>query len=110
MRYDHEFGDPRDRRYGGRRGAGPRNHPFYYDPVPRGRHARPDYWWIGEHAMEPGHAMGRYDDQYADFGRMNRPHYSPVGGMYHGTGGRFARRTPRPIREPSRFSDWTRWF
>lgn len=72
-----------------------------------------DYWWLGEHAL--GH--GRYGSDFADderfrrFSQRTRPHYSPVGGMYPPMGGSYLKdRTPGPLRESTRFSDWTRWF
>lgn len=72
-----------------------------------------DYWWLGEHAL--GH--GRYGSDFADderfrrFSQRTRPRYSPVGGMYPPMGGSFLEdRTPGPLRESTRFSEWTRWF
>jgi len=75
-----------------------------------GRYGR-DYWWIGEHALGPASEGSRYDEAYRRFDEESHPRYSPVGGMYHAMGGRYAyNRAPRPLREETWFSDWTRWF
>ena len=75
-----------------------------------GRYGR-DYWWIGEHALGREGQSGRYDDRYQRFDRESHPRYSPVGGMYHAMGGQYMYdRAPRPLREDTWFSDWTRWF
>lgn len=70
-----------------------------------------DYWWLGERELERRGMIGGYDEAYRRFGDMHRPRYSPVGGMYGSVGGGYAMgRAPRPLREPTWFSDWTRWF
>lgn len=70
-----------------------------------------DYWWLGEHELDRQGIHTHYDEAYRRFDRMNHPRFSPVGGMYPAWGGEYsARRPPRAIREPTRFSDWTRWF
>lgn len=85
---------------GGMQPSGPRHAPY-------GR----DYWWIGEHALGPEGRSSQYDDRYQRFDRESHPRYSPVGGMYHAMGGQYAyNRAPRPLREDTWFSDWTRWF
>lgn len=104
-RYESQYGQGR---YGSEFGQG--RYGSRYDRGLRPRRERPDYWWIGEHATQAGNSSLAYDDEYATFGRLTRPRYSPVGGMYQGMGGRYMRHTPRPLREPMRFSDWTRWF
>lgn len=95
-RYGRDFEAPRGygRDFGARRG-----------------HGRDD-WWIGEHAMPRG-GRNPYDAAYGEEGDGERwhPRFSPVGGMYPSMGGRYAfQRAPRPLREPMRFSEWTRWF
>jgi hypothetical protein len=71
-----------------------------------------DYWWMGERAM-PRQGRGRtgYDQGYREFSERNRPRFSPVGGMHNAMGGDYAAgRAPRPLRENTWFSEWTRWF
>ena len=56
-------------------------------------------------------AIGPYDRGYQEFDRQSHPRYSPIGGTYPAMGGRYAyHRPPRPLREDTWFSDWTRWF
>lgn len=70
-----------------------------------------DLWWLGEHELRRQGRLGRYDRAYADFDRHSHPRYSPVGGTYPAMGGSYAyHRPPRPLREDTWFSDWTRWF
>lgn len=85
---------------GGMRTGGPR-------PAPYGR----DFWWLGEHELRRGGYQPRYDEAYQRFDRESHPRFTPVGGMYGAMGGRYAySRPPRPLREDTWFSDWTRWF
>ena len=75
-----------------------------------GRYGR-DYWWLGERAMPRGRYGSDYDRGYRNFDERNHPRFSPVGGMYPHVGGGYAAGSmPRPIREGTWFSDWTRWF
>lgn len=68
-----------------------------------------DEWWLGGH--HPGRYDEEYDRAYQEFDRQNRPRFSPVGGTYAAMGGQYQyRRAPRPLREDTWFSDWTRWF
>lgn len=84
---------------GGYRTGGPRE---------RGGEGGGDYWWMGERAYPRDRG---YDPEYRRFDRENRPQYSPIGGMYHAMGGEYRYgRPPRPLREDTWFSDWTRWF
>lgn len=70
-----------------------------------------DYWWLGEHELRRRGVIGPYDRGYQEFDRQWHPRYSPVGGTYPAMGGRYAyHRPPRPLREDTWFSDWTRWF
>lgn len=69
-----------------------------------------DYWWLGERAFERERERDSYDVAYRRFNERTRPRYSPVGGTYHAMGGDYQRRPPRPLREETWFSDWTRWF
>jgi hypothetical protein len=70
-----------------------------------------DYWWLGEREMERRGRRRAYDESYRRFAEAHRPRFSPVGGMQPAMGGGYlTRRGPRPLREPTRFSDWTRWF
>ena len=70
-----------------------------------------DYWWLGEHELRRQGSLGSYDRYYTEFDRQAHPRYSPVGGTYAAMGGRYAyHRPPRPLREDTWFSDWTRWF
>ena len=70
-----------------------------------------DYWWLGEHELRRRGGFGRYDEAYERFSERTHPRFSPVGGMYPPMGGRhFSTHPPRPIRENTWFSDWTRWF
>ena len=106
---------------------GPRSRGDRYDRGYRGydapfRSARPDagpraapyggdYWLLGERELLRQGYRDRYDDAYRRFDERARPRYSPVGGMYPATGGyRSGPDLPRPVRENTRFSDWTRWF
>ena len=111
MRYgDFDFRDRPRGRFNRRPRMSPHRYGSQYDATPYDRPGRPDYWWIGEHATRGGAPMSGYDDDYSTFDRLARPRYSPVGGMYHAMGGTYSRRPPRPLREPTRFSEWTRWF
>lgn len=96
--YGGDYGRGRGSRYGGEYGT-------------RGQQPRRyggDYWWLGERAFPQ---PASYDDAYRDFDREHHPRISPVGGMYHAMGGEYGyRRPPRPLREETWFSDWTRWF
>lgn len=77
----------------------------------RGRAYGNDYWWLGEHELRRRGRLGGYDQSYRRFSEDTHPRYSPVGGMYPPFGGRYlARNPPRPLRENTWFSDWTRWF
>lgn len=77
----------------------------------RGRGYGRDYWWLGTHGVPDESQSGGYDRAYRDFDRQSHPRYSPVGGTYAAMGGRYAyNRPPRPLREDTWFSDWTRWF
>lgn len=77
----------------------------------RGAQRVRDYWWLGEHELRRQGRYARYDEAYRRFDEQHRPRYTPVGGMYHAMGGRYAyRRTPGPLRDDTWFSDWTRWF
>jgi hypothetical protein len=69
-----------------------------------------DYWWLGEREMERQGNRATYDEAYRRFSERYRPRFSPVGGMHPATSGRYASRPPRALREPTWFSDWTRWF
>jgi hypothetical protein len=70
-----------------------------------------DYWWIGERAMPQPRYGADYDRAYRNFDESHRPRFSPVGGMYPHVGNGYAPGSmPRPIREGTWFSDWTRWF
>lgn len=70
-----------------------------------------DYWLLGERELLRQGYRDRYDDAYRRFDERTRPRYSPVGGMYPAAGGyRSGPALPRPLRENTRFSDWTRWF
>ena len=70
-----------------------------------------DYWWLGEHELRRRGQLERYDEAYERFDRETHPRYSPVGGTYSAMGGRYAyHRPPRPLRDDTWFSDWTRWF
>jgi hypothetical protein len=70
-----------------------------------------DYWWLGEHALGRSRNSGNYDRSYQRFSEEHHPRFSPVGGMYPAVGGRFMRgELPRPLRDSTWFSDWTRWF
>jgi hypothetical protein len=111
-----------DSRDFGRRGRGPRteypgSNPEHQD---RGGGRRDDvagtgyggdYWWLGERELRRRGFASRYDSRYRDGPGAYRPRFSPVGGMYGPVGGMSARgRPPRPLAEPTRFSEWTRWF
>jgi hypothetical protein len=70
-----------------------------------------DFWWLGEHELNRQGYFDRPDRAFAEFDRHAHPRYSPVGGTYAAMGGSYAyHRPPRPLREDSWFSDWTRWF
>ncbi len=70
-----------------------------------------DYWWLGEHEMRRHPRYHQYDRGYQRFDERNHPRYSPVGGTYGAMGGEYAyHRPPRPLRDDTWFSDWTRWF
>lgn len=70
-----------------------------------------DYWWLGSHGIPEGGRSGVYDRAYRDLDRQSHPRFSPVGGTYAAMGGQYAyHRPPRPLREDTWFSDWTRWF
>ena len=70
-----------------------------------------DFWWLGEHEMRRNPRFHQYDRGYERFDDRNHPHYSPVGGAYGAMGGEYAyHRPPRPLRDDTWFSDWTRWF
>lgn len=70
-----------------------------------------DYWWLGEREMIRNGPPPHYDEAYRRFNAQTHPRFSPVGGTYHAMGGRFMYdRPPRPLREDTWFSDWTRWF
>ncbi len=100
--------DQYDDGYRGSRGpSGPRgNAPRQQSPGYGG-----DYWLLGEREFIRQGYRDRYDEAYRRFDARNQPRYSPVGGMYGGAGTyRGGRDLPRPIRENTRFSDWTRWF
>lgn len=80
-------------------------------PGPRLSGYGDDYWWLGEHELRRRGAIGPYDRGYQEFDRQSHPRYSPIGGTYPAMGGRYAyHRPPRPLREDTWFSDWTRWF
>jgi hypothetical protein len=105
MRYDQPFREPAVSREYGAKGRPDNSGPD------RGWSMRRDpagQWWLGERAMP--RQGGRYDTEYEAFSRMNRPRFTPVGGMYGPISGSYVRGVPRPVREPTRFSDWTRWF
>lgn len=102
---------------GYRRGRGNRPAPEGYRSAYQDRPGEPprpydrDYWWLGEHELRRRGALNRYDEAYARFDREWHPRYSPVGGTYGAMGGSYAyRRPPRPLRDDTWFSDWTRWF
>jgi hypothetical protein len=105
---EHDAGDA----YGFRSGA--YGGPSPADPHPRHASRRPygvDYWWLGEREVQRQGYASAYDEAYRRFSAATRPRFSPVGGMYPAVSGSYtARRWPRPLREPTRFSDWTRWF
>jgi hypothetical protein len=108
MRYDRGYRD-RSRqelgtRYGGRGGG--RSGEFEGRGGGYGR----DYWWLGEHELERQGYRPSYDEAYRRFDERTHPRYSPVGGMYGPMGGSYVRRAPGPLRDPRRFSEWTRWF
>lgn len=87
---------------GGMPPSPPRGRPSGYDG---------DYWWLGEHELRRQGRFGGYDEAYERFDRESHPRYSPVGGTYNAMGGRYAyNRPPRPLRDDTWFSDWTRWF
>jgi hypothetical protein len=70
-----------------------------------------DYWWLGERELDRQGFFSKYDEEYRRFSEDHHPLFTPVAGMYPPIGGNFVReRLPRPLREPTRFSDWTRWF
>lgn len=70
-----------------------------------------DYWWLGEHNHRSRGGSQGYDRTYAEFDRWARPRYSPVGGMHPAMGGSYLQhRSPRELRDPRWFSEWTRWF
>jgi len=73
--------------------------------------AERDLWWLGEREMRGQRSASSYDDRYGRFSAETHPLYSPIGGMHPAMGGEHAaRRPPRPLRENTWFSDWTRWF
>lgn len=134
-RYDYDVRDYRPRGDGGRfRYGGDYRGGRQYDsemrgrplraqggPSPYDREFRPgagaprryggDYWWIGEHEFRGRDRPGTYDEAYRRFSKEHHPRFSPVGGMYPSMGGRYATEgPPRPLREYTHFSDWTRWF
>jgi hypothetical protein len=109
-----------DSRDFGRRGRGPRTdigsrpeqegRSGWRDDV-AGKGYGGDYWWLGERELRRRGFASRYDSRYRDRPRAYRPRFSPVGGMYGPVGGMSTRgQPPRPLSEPTRFSDWTRWF
>ena len=109
------FGRSRPRGYPGDRGGrGPMGYGRDYGPAgprPRASSYSGDFWWLGEHELRRRGALGSYDRFYTEFDRQSHPRYSPVGGTYAAMGGRYAyHRPPRPLREDTWFSDWTRWF
>src|SRR5690606_3435932 len=69
-----------------------------------------DYWWLGERAFDRYARDASYDESYRRFSATHHPRFTPVGGMYPAIGGYYAAHRPRPLREPTWFSDWTRWF
>ena len=76
-----------------------------------GRRYGGDYWWLGEREMIRNSPPTHYDEAYRRFNAESHPRYSPVGGNYPAMGGSYAYgRPPRPLREETWFSDWTRWF
>ncbi|MEX2570847.1 MAG: hypothetical protein WD737_06040 [Gemmatimonadota bacterium] len=120
MRYQREMGrSGEDRPYRSYRGP---EGSTGYDAGYRGRRRRGfdrraagpnryqgDYWWLGEREMDRRGQSGSYDEAYRRFDHLAHPHYSPIGGMQAGVGsGPLPRR--RPLRDSTRFSDWTRWF
>lgn len=104
---------PRD--LGPRRGYDrPHGRPAPFQGGPRRPDAR-NGMYDSEFRPAPGPMWARprqprgYDRMYRG-GRRPPGGYSPVGGMSHGIGGRPLRDVPRPMREPARFSEWTRYF
>lgn len=81
--------------------------------IPTGGHPSGgrDYWWIGEHAYGRSDVDRGYDARFRAFDRDTHPRYSPVGGMHAAMGGEYRyRQPPRPLRDDTWFSEWTRWF
>lgn len=90
----------------------PRRRPSPQRSRPRGGYDQGygrDYWWIGEQAMRGRGPEPSYDARFRRFDKSHHPRYSPVGGMYP-MGSRPMQGPPPPLREPHRFSQWTRWF